>query len=102
MRVPLAMIIALVCGPAMAEGQIETNVSTTVSVNAGPFSIGRPHTCAAYYPAEAIKEHAQGTDLLEFIVATNGSVKDVKVSKSSGNKDLDDAAVNCCLLYTSP
>ena len=95
MRIHLAIIFGLIFGPAMVDEPVETNVSTTVSANAGPFSIGRPHTCASYYPPAALKAHAQGTDLLEFTVTTDGGVKDIKVAKSSGNKDLDDAALSC-------
>ena len=95
MRYQLAIILSLACGSAMADEPAETSMSTAVSANAGPFSIGRPHYCAMYYPPAALKAHAEGTTLLEFVVTVEGGVRDIKVSNSSGNKDLDDAAVNC-------
>jgi TonB family protein len=95
MRVHLVIVFSLICGPAIADETVETGVSTAVSTDIGPFSIGRAHTCASYYPPTALKVRAQGTDLMEFTVTASGSVKDVKVAKSSGNKELDDAAVTC-------
>jgi TonB family protein len=60
-----------------------------------PVSMGPPHVCAQRYPARAIAVHAEGMTVLVFVVASDGSVKNVKVSRSSGNDDLDAAAVAC-------
>ncbi len=95
MRYLLAIILSLACVPALADEPVETSLSTVTSANAGPFSIGRPHVCGAYYPATAFKAHIEGTVLLGFVVTDKGGVKDIKVSESSGNKDLDDASVFC-------
>ncbi len=95
MRYQLAIILSLACGPAMADEPVETSLSTAVSANAGPFSVGRPHVCATFYPPAALKGHVEGTTTLDFVVTVQGGVRDIKVSNSSGNKDLDDAAVNC-------
>jgi len=95
MRVHIAITFSLICSPAVADGSPETGISTVISSNIGPFSIGRPHTCASYYPAAALKARIQGTDLVEFMVTTDGGVRDIKIGKSSGNQDLDDAALSC-------
>lgn len=47
----------------------------------------RPH-----YPAESIKQQHTGTVTLGFLVAKNGTVKESKVTKSSGHVALDEAA----------
>ncbi|HTT97121.1 MAG TPA: TonB family protein [Rhizomicrobium sp.] len=60
-----------------------------------PVSVGRPHSCESYYPKAAIDAHAQGTTLMSFRVTADGSTKDVTVTKSSGNADLDAAAQTC-------
>lgn len=65
------------------------------SAGESPISIGIPHSCADAYPTAAIQVHAEGTTTLAFTITTNGTVKDIKVEKSSGNKDLDDASVGC-------
>lgn len=44
------------------------------------------------YPAESIAQKHTGTVSLGFLVATNGTVKESKVTKSSGHAALDDAA----------
>jgi D-alanyl-D-alanine endopeptidase (penicillin-binding protein 7) len=44
------------------------------------------------YPAESIKQHHTGTVSLGFLVARNGTVKESKVTKSSGHVALDEAA----------
>lgn len=50
-------------------------------------SCAKPH-----YPAESIKLHHTGTVALGFLVAKNGTVKESKVTKSSGHAALDEAA----------
>ena len=98
MRVHLAIIFSLVCGPAMADDAV-TITSTRVNQDkvqvVSPVSIGRPHTCSEMYPAAAIAAHAQGTTTMSFTIKTDGTVRDIRISKSSGNKDLDDATVKC-------
>ena len=60
-----------------------------------PVSLGRPHACADLYPRAAIDARAEGITTLTFIVTTEGSTRDIKVFASSGNADLDAAAVAC-------
>ena len=44
------------------------------------------------YPRSAIRRHAQGTVLLHVLVGADGAVQRVELSRSSGHRDLDDAA----------
>jgi D-alanyl-D-alanine endopeptidase (penicillin-binding protein 7) len=44
------------------------------------------------WPAEALAAEHTGTVQLNFLVGTNGKVKESKVDRSSGHADLDDAA----------
>ena len=60
-----------------------------------PVSFGPPHVCTRNYPAAAIAAHAEGTTVLAFHVGADGTVKDLAVSKSSGNTALDDASMAC-------
>jgi TonB family protein len=60
-----------------------------------PASIGAPHICINDYPPEAIAAHAEGTTVVGFTITESGKTAEVKVSKSSGNADLDNAAVTC-------
>jgi D-alanyl-D-alanine endopeptidase (penicillin-binding protein 7) len=50
-------------------------------------------TCAKpAWPAEALAAERTGTVQLNFLVGTDGKVKQSKVARSSGHADLDDAA----------
>jgi TonB family protein len=61
-----------------------------------PASIGKPHSCDEnLYPVAALQVGAQGTSDLTFKITPQGSVTDVSVLISSGNVDLDNAAVVC-------
>jgi TonB family protein len=97
MRVHLAIIFSLIFGPAMAEGTGDVQFSTVVPAASQPVSIGIPHICAGNYPAAAIKALAEGTTTLSFTVTSAGTVANLKVAKSSGNADLDDASVQCAV-----
>jgi len=48
-----------------------------------------------YYPPVAVRLNHQGEAELSFTIAADGSVKDVKVTKSTGYDELDQAAVAC-------
>jgi protein TonB len=60
-----------------------------------PLATGRPHNCLSHYPEAAMKAGIQGNTILDFVVTEKGAVADVRVTKSSGNADLDDAAASC-------
>lgn len=81
------LILALLLAPAPA-------LADTAPV-AQPVAIGS-HACgAANYPEGAVRAHAEGTATVDFKIMPDGSVKDVAVSKSTGNADLDAASVSC-------
>lgn len=46
------------------------------------------------YPVFARMNGIQGRTICQFIVNKNGSLSDIKILKSSGNKELDEEAVN--------
>jgi len=60
-----------------------------------PATVGKPHSCAQEYPADARDRHEQGVTALAFNILTDGTVDAIKVIASSGSQDLDDAAVKC-------
>lgn len=49
--------------------------------------------CKAEYPKASLMNEEQGTVTMSFLVSAGGDVKDSKVDKSSGFKNLDKAAV---------
>jgi len=61
----------------------------------GPQPVGTPHVCTSNYPEAAVRAGAEGTTLLSFDIDAEGNVKNPTVAKTSGNKDLDDAAIQC-------
>lgn len=60
-----------------------------------PVAMGRPHACADLYPQAAVEAKAEGVTTLSFIVTAEGTTRDITVVASSGNADLDAAAVTC-------
>jgi protein TonB len=49
--------------------------------------------CRAEYPKASLMNEEQGTVSMSFLVAADGSVKDSKLEKTSGFKNLDKAAL---------
>ncbi|MBI3678052.1 MAG: TonB family protein [Proteobacteria bacterium] len=60
-------------------------------------TIGTSHNCE--YPAAAVRAGIEGTTFLQFTITVQGRVKDVSVVGSSGNQELDDAAVECAYTW---
>lgn len=58
-------------------------------------SAGRPHTCTEFYPQSAVADRAEGTTTLSFRITDAGATKAIAIAKSSGNAELDTAAVLC-------
>jgi protein TonB len=56
----------------------------------------KPQNCNVqrYYPPVAMRLGQEGTTVLGFTIAIDGSVQDVRVITSSGSEALDDAAMN--------
>ena len=60
-----------------------------------PAMLSRPENCRDDYPFFARVFGREGTSELAFTVSADGTVRDVKVAKTSGSDGLDDAAVAC-------
>jgi TonB family protein len=76
--------------------QAAANSGADTQVGQGqPVSVGKPHVCTDAYPLAAVRAGAEGTTTLKFQVTVDGTVKDIVVESSSGNTDLDNAAVQC-------
>jgi TonB family protein len=61
-----------------------------------PKATGVPHACPlSAYPQSALEGHIEGTTTLAFHIAIDGSVKGISVFRTSGNSDLDQAAIGC-------
>jgi TonB family protein len=57
---------------------------------------GSPNLCQpTSYPVAAIRDRAEGDTIVTYVIAMDGSVKDVAVKQSSGNADLDRTTVDC-------
>jgi TonB family protein len=57
-------------------------------------NLGVPHRCLNY-PDSAWEAGIEGTVTLRFTITEEGRVRDIAVEESSGNADLDAAAVEC-------
>jgi TonB family protein len=61
-----------------------------------PASIGAPHVCAEIqYPVSALQTGTEGRTLMQFTITSDGHVADISLRTSSGNADLDAAAMTC-------
>lgn len=52
------------------------------------------HTVSPVYPAEARKNHIEGTTVVKAVIDEQGEVQDLTVTKSSGHPGLDQAAID--------
>jgi protein TonB len=48
--------------------------------------------CKPEYPARALRDELEGTTILSFLIGTDGRVVETRIDKSSGSRDLDNAA----------
>ena len=71
--------------------------SLSPSEGAHPMGIrmGIPHSCFSYYPTAEEKAGIQGKTRLQMTVTEEGDVRDLVVVTSSGNANLDNAALRC-------
>ena len=60
-----------------------------------PPALSKPQNCRDDYPFFARVFGREGATELAFTVSADGTVRDVKVGKSSGSDGLDSAAVDC-------
>lgn len=98
MRVHLAIIFSLICGPAMADENSDIHFSTTVPLDK-PFPT-TPHNCESFYPPGPLLNNIEGRTLIAFTVTADGRVADPVVKTSSGDAELDNAAKSCVLRWT--
>ncbi|MBV9992322.1 MAG: TonB family protein [Alphaproteobacteria bacterium] len=80
----LAALLAIVASPALADAGTDTSPSPDGA-----------HSCADRYPVAALRAHAEGSTVMSFTIRKDGSVSDQKIARSSGNPDLDAAAMSC-------
>jgi TonB family protein len=90
------LLTAILLWPSLALAQSET-VSTHTPAPPPPQAITsmRPHSCVQYYPAAAQRDHISGKTEVGFTIETDGSISNPTIVKSSGNADLDNAALSC-------
>jgi periplasmic protein TonB len=84
--------VAEAIGTAAAASGISTNVPAGPA--AGPAAMRLEYTSAPppAYPRDAMRRGAEGTVLLQVLVATDGRPLEVAIRESSGHRDLDAAA----------
>ncbi len=85
MRKPLCLAFAIFAATGPAAASVERPVPTN----------DPPHVCMNDYPEAAVWDGAEGTAIVAFRIGTDGKVKDVTLSKSTGNDDLDAATLGC-------
>ncbi|MGH6873003.1 MAG: TonB family protein [Rhizomicrobium sp.] len=66
-----------------------------------PAGIGLPHVCwqDMFYPLLEIRLGIQGSVDLSYVVTADGSTKDLAVAKTSGDDELDQAALSCVAAF---
>ncbi|MDF3036946.1 MAG: energy transducer TonB [Paucimonas sp.] len=70
--------------PPVRRNTDQTGVRTAAIANA--------NACKPEYPARALRDELEGTTIVAFLIGTDGRVADSRIEKSSGSKDLDNAA----------
>ncbi len=60
-----------------------------------PPMLSKPENCRDDYPFFGRVFGREGTTELAFTVSADGTVRDIKIAKSSGSDGLDDSAVEC-------
>ncbi|MEI9932323.1 MAG: energy transducer TonB [Rhizomicrobium sp.] len=88
MRCHLAIIFSLICGQALADPAVVPVQETPVAVGPRSFLRGELSCCGD-------RNACRGITLLGFTISADGTVKDAKVLKSSGNNELDNASLKC-------
>ena len=74
----------------------QATIPTRAPLTSSSLSPGRPvHECGAFYPLKSVRLNQEGDVTVRFTIATDGSVKNVAIEKSSGHDELDQAATQC-------
>jgi TonB family protein len=97
-------LAALILLPGVAAAEPVATPGATVQTpgeSTNPAAIGRPHICtvADYYTPELRRSGAVGRVWMLFDVGADGAVHDPVVQMSSGNTELDAAAIRCVLSF---
>lgn len=66
-----------------------------ISANSPDRPSGAPKTCDAYLPAGFVFPPSAGTTLVSYHLGMTGQLSDASLYRSSGNSDLDQAALAC-------
>jgi TonB family protein len=81
---------------AIVKWALEDPVPSPADIQAdAPSAVAQTQNCVAYYPPKSVRLNEEGDVQLAFTVATDGTVKDAAVIKSSGHDLLDQAAAAC-------
>jgi TonB family protein len=62
-------------------------------------TVGIPHTCEHFFPDDLRYDGAHGRTTIAFTVTAAGGVADITIAKSSGNAELDAAAITCATYW---
>jgi TonB family protein len=73
----------------------ETDTAPARGGITAPTSSGKPHVCLEDYPAASVRRGEEGTSVLGFTIAADGTPQDIHIVTSSGSHDLDAAAARC-------
>ncbi len=71
----------------------EVAPSFTYKKASGQKAIGKYLSAKLNYPSKAKNDGVEGKVMMQFVVTSDGSVRDVEVAKGSGNDDLDAEAL---------
>lgn len=99
---PIAFAISLAAGVMLTSSAVRAAIPGADANTDGPThpaAIDRPHSCDGFYPEAALRDDREGTTVLGFTIRSDGSVSNIKVTKSSGQRLLDDAASRCVSLW---
>jgi TonB family protein len=92
----LFALIGASSAPLAAPAPAVTVQATDTAGLSKPASIGRPHSCPEnQYPVSALQTGTEGDTFVKFTITAEGRVADVSLRTSSGNADLDAAAMTC-------
>lgn len=64
------------------------------SVRTAPIA-GSDYACNSYYPPTAQRAGREGDTLVSYVIGPDGSVSGASITESSGDRELDDAALAC-------
>lgn len=91
-----ALALAAFSSSAQTPATGTTSAATTTSGVTTPAPQPQPQPpqrCSRpAYPADALRNEDTGVVMLEFLIGTDGAVRDTRILKSSGHANLDEAA----------